>query len=412
VLLKNWLYNNKKQFSYKAATLLSCCFVVLCLTNTAQINMVKNPSFENISACPNFYNQIKLATGWDTLKSGGGGGPDMFNNCANPSTNYGVPTNLYGISYQIPKSGMTYSNMSWYITSPATHLREYIQTELLQPLVTGRTYCVKFYVSLSNRSRYSIDELGAYFDDGSIYAPYYAPALVNPQIKSPTGVFYSDTLNWMKVEGLYTATANHSYLTLGNFKSQAATNYTVAYPSSTSIVADYYTDDVSVIDVTTPAYAGRDTLLCTNDSVFLGRTPEIGLDCQWFNNSNVIGEGAGIWVKPSNTQTYIVKQDLCGIIDYDTVTVAINPTCFVGINELNKQTTFEVYPNPTNSILNIKSNNQQLQNATIEIKNTLGQIVYMDVYAHQINISYLPSGIYFIILNNKESKRTIKFVKD
>lgn len=225
-------------------------------------------------------------------------------------------------------------------------------------------------------------------------------------------MFYSDTLNWMKVEGLYTATANHTYLTLGNFKSQAATNYTVAYPTNTSIVAEYYTDDVSVIDIATPAYAGRDTLLCTNDSVFLGRTLEIGLDCQWFNNNIQIAEGAGIWVKPSNTQTYIVKQDLCGIIDYDTVTVSIDPTCFVGINELNKQTTFEVYPNPTNSILNIRRKNQQLQNATIEIKNTLGQIVYIDVYAHQIDVTHLPAGIYFISLNTKETKRTIKFVKE
>ena len=410
MLLKNWLYNNKKQFSYKAATLLSCCFVALCLTNTAQINLVKNPSFENISACPSMGNNIKQAIGWDTLKMGGGGGPELFNACANPNVNFGVPINTFGISYQLAKTGSSYSNMSWFV-SP-TIQREYIQTQLLNPMVIGNTYCVKFYVSLNNRSQYAIDEMGAYFDDGSVYAPYYAPALVNPQVKSPTGVFYSDTLNWMKVEGLYTATANHTYLTLGNFKSQAATNYTVAFPTNTSIVAEYYTDDVSVIDAATPAYAGRDTLLCTNDSVFLGRTPEIGLDCQWFNNSNIIGEGAGIWVKPSNTQSYIVKQDLCGIIDYDTVTVAINPTCFVGINEFDKQNSFDIYPNPTNSILNIKSNYQQLQNATIEIKNTLGQLVYFDVYLPQINISYLPSGIYFITLNHKETKRTIKFVKD
>lgn len=390
-------------------------FIILILfsfvaNQQAQINLVKNPSFENLSSCNINYNQIKSAIGWDTLKMGGGGGPEVFNACANPNVNFGVPVNTYGISYQIAKSGNSYSNMSWFV-SP-TILREYIQTQLLNPIVIGNTYCVKFYVSLNNRSQFAIDELGAYFDDGSIYAPYYAPAIFNPQVKSPTGVFYSDTLNWMKVEGLFTATANHTYLTLGNFKSQAATNYTVAYPTNTSIVAEYYTDDVSVIDVATPAYAGRDTLLCTNDSVFLGRTPEIGLDCQWFNNSNVIGEGAGIWVKPSNTQTYIVKQDLCGIIDYDTVVVSIDPTCFVGIDELDEENNFDIYPNPTNSILNIKSHNQQLQNTTIEIKNTLGQIVYFDVYAPQINISDLPSGIYFITLNHKESRRTIKFVKD
>lgn len=408
MLSKNWLYNNKKLFKFKAATLLSCCFIVLYQTSLAQINLVKNPSFENISACPSMGNNIKQAIGWDTLKMGGGGGPELFNSCANQ--NFGVPVNIFGISYQLAKTGISYSSMSW-LNIPLVD-REYIQTQLIQQLVAGKTYCVKFYVSLTNRSQYAIDELGAYFDDGSIYAPYYAPAIVNPQVKSPTGVFYCDTLNWMKVEGLYTATANHTYLTLGNFKSQAATNYTVAYPTNTSIVAEYYTDDVSVIDVATPAYAGRDTLLCTNDSVFLGRTPEIGLDCQWFNNSNVIGEGAGIWVKPSNTQTYIVKQDLCGIIDYDTVVVSIDPTCFVGVKEQYKQTGFEIYPNPANSILNIKSNNQQLQNARIEIKNTLGQVVYVGVYSDQIDVSNLPQGIYFITINKKESKQTIKFVKD
>ncbi len=84
----------------------------------------------------------------------------------------------------------------------------------------------------------------------------------------------------------------------------------------------------------------------------------------------------------------------------------------VGVNELEKGKGFDIYPNPTNSILNIRGKNQQLQNATIEIKNTLGQIVYFDVYTHQINLSHLPAGIYFITLNTKETKRTIKFVKE
>jgi hypothetical protein len=167
VLLKNWLYNNKKQFSYKAATLLSCCFVVLCLTNTAQINLVKNPSFENISACPSMGNNIKQAIGWDTLQMGGGGGPEIFNACANQ--NFGVPINIFGISYQLAKTGISYSSMAW-LNIPLVD-REYIQTQLIQPLVTGKTYCVKFYVSLTNRSQYAIDEMGAYFDNGSVTHP-------------------------------------------------------------------------------------------------------------------------------------------------------------------------------------------------------------------------------------------------
>jgi OOP family OmpA-OmpF porin len=105
---------------------------------------------------------------------------------------------------------------------------------------------------------------------------------------------------------------------------------------------------------------------------------------------------------PSNPEYCYYYIDDITLIDQSTV----------GLNELDKGKGFDIYPSPSNSILNIKSNNQQLQNATIEIKNTLGQLVYFDIYAPQINISDLPSGIYFLTINNKETKRTIKFVKD
>lgn len=83
-----------------------------------------------------------------------------------------------------------------------------------------------------------------------------------------------------------------------------------------------------------------------------------------------------------------------------------------GVKEINNENSFEIYPNPTNSILSIRDKNQQLQNATIEIKNTLGQIVYFDVYSNQTDVSHLPAGIYFLTLNTKETKRTLKFVKE
>lgn len=327
MLLKNWSsINNNCNFKIKTPTFLSWCFIVLFLLpfgevgrGFAQVNLVPNPSFENLSSCNIIGNSIKLAIGWDTLRAGGGGGPEVFNACANPSPNFGVPINISGSCYQIAKTGVSYSLMTWYMDFS---IREYIQTKLLHPLTTGNSYCVKFYVSLSNRSGGGIDELGAYFDDGSIFAPSYAPAIVNPQVKSPPGVFYTDTLDWMKVEGIYTATANDEYLTLGNFKPQAAVNYTVAYPSNFTSV-EYYIEDVSVIDLDTKAYAGNDTsIICVGDSVFIGSN-EIGLECEWFNNNLQIGTGAGIWVTPNTQQQYIVKQDVCGTISYDTVQVSI-----------------------------------------------------------------------------------------
>lgn len=120
----------------------------------------------------------------------------------------------------------------------------------------------------------------------------------------------------------------------------------------------------------------------------------------------------------ANTDTIKVNTNSANTISYprysyyyiDDITLIDQST--VGFKELNNENSFEIYPNPTNSILTITDKNQQLQNATIEIKNTLGQLVYFDVYAHQIDVTDLPAGIYFISFNNKQTKRTIKFVKE
>ena len=120
----------------------------------------------------------------------------------------------------------------------------------------------------------------------------------------------------------------------------------------------------------------------------------------------------------ANTDTLKVNTNSANTTSYprysyyyiDDITLYDQST--VGVKELNDGNSFKIYPNPTNSILTITDKNQQLQNATIEIKNTLGQIVYFDVYAHQIDVTHLPAGIYFISLNTKETKRTLKFVKE
>ena len=71
-----------------------------------------------------------------------------------------------------------------------------------------------------------------------------------------------------------------------------------------------------------------------------------------------------------------------------------------------------VYPNPTNSIINLTDEQNQLQSATIVIKNYLGQIVFTAPFSSQIDISSLSSGMYFLTVQDKSNKRTVKVVKD
>ncbi|MCC6182591.1 MAG: T9SS type A sorting domain-containing protein, partial [Bacteroidia bacterium] len=62
---------------------------------------------------------------------------------------------------------------------------------------------------------------------------------------------------------------------------------------------------------------------------------------------------------------------------------------YVGINEISITDNISIYPNPTPSIINIVDENNQLQNATIQIKNYLGQLVYASAFTSQINLSNL-----------------------
>lgn len=85
----------------------------------------------------------------------------------------------------------------------------------------------------------------------------------------------------------------------------------------------------------------------------------------------------------------------------------------VGLKENNAvNETIKIYPNPTTSILNILDEYNQLQNATIQIKNYLGQVVFTSSYKNQIDLSHLSSSIYFLFIHGKESEMTWKIIKE
>lgn len=72
-----------------------------------------------------------------------------------------------------------------------------------------------------------------------------------------------------------------------------------------------------------------------------------------------------------------------------------------------------ISPNPTNGILSIKSST--FEPSQYNIYNSLGQQVinfYLDNETNQLDVSSLPSGIYFLQVISKEKRYTMKFVKE
>jgi hypothetical protein len=71
-----------------------------------------------------------------------------------------------------------------------------------------------------------------------------------------------------------------------------------------------------------------------------------------------------------------------------------------------------IYPNPANSIINIVDEFNQLQNATIQIKNYLGQLVFSSPFVNQVNLQSLSAGMYFLTIDSNFDKKVIKIIKD
>lgn len=340
----------------------------------AQYNYVQNPSFEAHDTCPNMLGQIRYATYWTNLLSGTGKTPDYMHTCANPNPYTGIPTNDNGTSYQNTKSGQGYARcILMEITNniPSYFLSEYISSKLTDKLTQDKNYCVKAHLSFCEGGYNGfIDGFGIYFDDGS----FSSSDSVVAQIENPDFNYLTDSVGWMEISGQFTATGNEEYITLGNFK-KLQTHYipTANDPNVGYYVSGYYIDDVSVIESDLPAFAGNDTALKSGDSLFIGRPREIGLECVWYDmQGNIIGDGAGMWVYPQQTVSYIVEQNLCGNITRDTITIGMN----VGIVPQNELKNVRIFPNPTENSFSLSLPSAVVQEIKVQLSDMRGKIVY------------------------------------
>jgi hypothetical protein len=379
-------------------------------------NYVNNPSFE-LSYGTSTIGGWNAAPYWPTIA-------DSMN-CAGlylcTKSTGDVP---YFFGYQWPRSGDRFA-ISQFYCSPATCQssdRLYPLNVLKKPLKSNTVYCGKFYVVNTNNCVVGIDGYGIYFGDYSIdtIKTCLKPlTYLVPQIQY-TGSVVTDTLNWTPITGTFVASGGETYMLLGNFKTNSATNTMVINPTYLpSLGTDVIIDDVSLIEYDLPAFAGRDTSILLGDSVFLGRMPEFGLDelCTWYKlpSNTPIDTIAGFWIKPVSNSTYIVRQEICGNVKWDTVVVNIS-TNYVGLDKLQSlSNNINLFPNPTSGNLSI-SGFIGSDNTTFSISNCLGQNVLNGDIIKKNNLitietSELESGLYQIHLKTQYTIVTKKFVK-
>jgi len=77
---------------------------------------------------------------------------------------------------------------------------------------------------------------------------------------------------------------------------------------------------------------------------------------------------------------------------------------------ISENAKINIYPNPFETTLNI-DNKSGIENYKIEIHNSLGQIVYKDVLSNNIDLSFLPVGVFYISIKDNHSVFVKKLMK-
>jgi Secretion system C-terminal sorting domain len=214
-------------------------------------NLIPNGSFEIFTACPSNTGQIHLSSPWNSPYSNG---PiaEYFNSCA-INQGVGIPYNLNigtTTGYQIANTGNAYAGINVY--SSLIFARDFLQAKLIDTLEYNKTYCLEFYVNLLNYCYFGIDGIGAYFS-------YTGFNCVNsscfiglvPQVSNTIGNTITDTLNWVKISGCFTATGNEVYVIIGNFLPDSLVTKEQVNNISPPWSTYYYIDDVSLIEDST-----------------------------------------------------------------------------------------------------------------------------------------------------------------
>ncbi len=261
-------------------------------------------------SCPTGLSQVTshLGNGWVAYTTAT---PDYFNTCGGVSI--GIPTNFRG--YQFAAHGQAY--VGGYInTSTGSSYVEYIGGTIT-PLSIGTTYEVSMSVSLSNSSANGANNIGIYFyKNAPNFLSQTSIMPITPQVSYASYGTISDTTNWVRLVGTFTADSAYDHIVIGGFGS---------LPSSGSINSYYYYDSVVVRLVSHIIFNYTDSLLCAGDTI---QVPFTANPTNFFNTTNVftlqLSNSSGSFASPVNigTLTGGTAGTITGIIPANTASGA------------------------------------------------------------------------------------------
>jgi hypothetical protein len=318
----------KKNYCLKAVAYFACYCLFFFSNGFSQTNLIPNCSFEIFSSCPiHFYSPLPSFWYFPTNYA------DCYANSCSNDPIVSVPFNQTGslVCYQYARTGNAYVSLFY---RNGNDWRNYVQVKINSILKQNKKYYAEHYINMRDALALACNNIGMLFTNTTLYVDTinypYGVLPANPQIINYGNPVITDTMNWVKVSGVFKATGGEQYLTLGNFKYDANTVF--KYVNINGYYgACYNIDDVAVYELDSfnlKADAGKDTTITLGDSVFIG-TYTNGIDSlKWqlqTTGVKIDSTRPGFWVKPTVSTCYILTQTVNGFTSSDTVCINVNP---------------------------------------------------------------------------------------
>ena len=277
-----------------------------------QTNLVYNPSFEIMSACPNAPFQISLADGWYGASINN---PAYLNICGIN----GLSPSPISLNHPYTKDGNGYIQLDvWgdYDFSPNPQLRQFAATRLLHPLSSEKNYYISFYTTANqfacaNEAAPFISTMGVAL---CVDSPNQNNIYITRATIEHTGSYIGNPV-WYHVCGFHRG-SDEKFLSIGNFHDHQSTHVSPYRPCGSNYSVIYYVDLVEVYEYDPVP----DTiLLCPGSTARLGARFLDSATYSWStgsSDSTIVVDRPGTYI----VTTYI---DQCQLSD--TVRV-IDPT--------------------------------------------------------------------------------------
>lgn len=215
------------------------------------LNWIENGSFEEFDGKLKRTGSISMAKGWNSPTEAAA---DLFSESVK-DVPVSAPSNVYGD--QTALSGVNYAGVRWwsYLNKEP---RNYLQAKFKKPLKKGQKYCIRYYVSLSDLSKYGTAELGAYVSKMKVDKKGEASLTYKAQVPNLRTELYLDPFTWQGVCGTFDGTGEENYLIIGNFAENEQVNNEKIEAAQgetrpQAYHAYYYIDDVAVWPIKTPS---------------------------------------------------------------------------------------------------------------------------------------------------------------